>query len=74
MSPDPKTGALEPTLSINLEVSKHRRTFPFKCARSDHLGVQQLAGLAASTGTLAEQGLILSAILAMVRGRGLWLQ
>ena len=67
MSPDPQ---LEPTLSIKVEVSKHRRTVPFKFSRSEHVRrlVQQLAGLAASTGTLVEQGLILSAILEMVKG------
>ena len=58
---------LEPTLSIKLEVSKHRRTVPFKFQGRP---VQQLAGLGASTGTLAEQGLIHSEILELVRGRG----
>ena len=60
------TMRLEPTLSIKVEVSKHRRTVPFKYTRSEHLRIRQLAGLAASTVTMAEQGLILSAILDMV--------
>ena len=64
MSPEPR---LDPTLSIKLQVSKHRRTVPFKFSRSEHLlRVQQLADMAASTETLAEQGLILSAILEII--------
>ena len=54
-------------MSIKLQLSKHRRTVPFKFSRSEHLlRVQQLADLAASTETLAEQGLILSAILEII--------
>lgn len=57
VSPDPNSRALELKFSIKLELSKHRRTVPFKLSASKHLWIQaavtvphgnvQFAGLAA---------------------------